>query len=580
MAAIKFKNALGVERHQEEGFGGIDRTAELKNGSSCQYAENLDVAPDCSLSTRAGYELKHRLGGELRAVFYSADKIYALAGKEFICIDTETDELLKLAEIETETGEGDIFCYNGEIYLHDGKTLYRYDGTVLGEVDGYAPVYGRNWHQIDRGAIEEYPNLISKKIRLTFITSSNLAGFNVGLKIASIDRVEINGTERELSEASMSIDPDDPTKINSMLFSAGVAVAFWLTLADDALQKYSIARRTKGFVFGGDGGERLCLYNPDISGHLLCSRPITQEAHESSKRGNPNALPLYIPETSAVCVGSGAYPITGMAQHYDRALLFTGSDTWCVDWEGDEANAERISPKIFLLNSAIGSDGTNGVAYYDNDPLTYYCGGLWRWHSQSGSRDECSATLISDQVADLLPKESEYISMLSIPQRERLYIADTDDERGRVLVYNTSGKTFTVYSEIYADKLLRYGNDLAFVRDRELYVLSSALSSDFESDEVISLKSTVISHFLDFSCPERKKRSVEMILRADLAGGGATVTFENELGEKRSFTLNGKSGGGKEDFVHRFALPRFRRLHYTLESTGTVKYCGIILSAK
>ncbi len=347
MAAIKFKNALGVERQQEEGFGGIDRTAELKNGNSCEYAENLDVAPDCSLSTRAGYELKHLLSGELRAVFYSADKIYALTGKEFICIDTETDELEKLDEVETETGEGDIFCYNGEIYLHDGKKLYRYNGTVLEEVDGYAPVYGRNWHPITQGAIEEYPNILSKKIRLNFQTVSNMGGFNVGLKIASIDRVEINGLQRDPAVAGLSIDPDDPTQIKSSLFSAVVMVDFWLTLTDDALPKYTIARRTKGFVFGGEGGERLCLYNPDISGHLLCSRPISQSAHESSKLGNPNALPLYIPETSAVCVGSGAYPITGMAQHYDRALLFTGSDTWCVDWEGDEANTERFSPKIF-----------------------------------------------------------------------------------------------------------------------------------------------------------------------------------------------------------------------------------------
>ena len=123
MAAIKFKNALGVERQQEEGFGGIDRTAELKNGSSCQYAENLDVAPDCSLSTRAGYELKHRLGGELRAVFYSADKIYALAGKEFICIDTETDELLaKIAELEASMlMSGDGVIIKGPNLLEDGK---------------------------------------------------------------------------------------------------------------------------------------------------------------------------------------------------------------------------------------------------------------------------------------------------------------------------------------------------------------------------------------------------------------------------------------------------------------------------
>ncbi len=580
MAAIKFKSALGVERSCEEGFGGIDRTAHYKSGDSCCRMENLDTNADGSLESRPGYTPKLDFSGEFRGKFYSADKLYSVAGDSFILTDTSSDTSKVLAKLPSTSGTADIFCFCGDMYVHDGSRLYRYDGEKLTEVDGYAPLYGSAWHPVNGGDINEDINILSDRIRISFVTVPNTDYFNLGIEVASVDLIELNGKISDPDNAEITIDARDPTVLHSSFFASTAYITFWVTLSEKASQKYRLKRTSNAFVFGSNGGERLCIYNPGLSGHLLCSRPISANDQRASIKSAPDALPIYIPASSAVCVGSGAYPITGMAQHFDRALLFTETDTWCVDWEGDELDAERALPKIFMLNSAIGSEPIRGTAYCENDPLTYYCGGLWRWHSQSGVRDECSASLISDEVANILPKDSEHISMLSIPQRQQILISDAEDTEGKLLVYNTARKTWTLYSNIFAEDLLRYGDRPAFIRGGCIYAFSDGLDEDIEDDEAFAVKTTLISHFLDFGCPERIKRSARILLSADLSGGRAAVTLENENGEKRSFYLNGKPGGGQEEFSERVALPRFKKLRYIIESENRVRYCNAILSAK
>lgn len=580
MAAIKFKSALGVDRSCEEGFGGIDRTSHLKSSDSCYRLENLEPKADGSLKTRPGYRQEFEFSGALRASFNSADKLYTLIGNSLVLTDTSLGTSQLLATVPSETGDAEIFGFNGDIYVHDGNYLYRYDGASLNAVEGYAPLYGTNWDPNTRGEIYEDINLLSDRIRIAFSITGNTDSFNLGVKASSVDRVELNGKHYSLDALNVKINSTDSSVLDTMNISGSGYIVFWLTLAPEESQKYRLQKTSRTFIFGNNGGERLCIYNPGLSGHLLCSQPISPSNHLASRKSATDALPLYIPKSSSLCIGSGASPISGMAQHYGRALLFTDTDTWCVDWEGDENNAERIFPKVFLLNSAIGSEPVRGTAYCENDPITYFCGGLWRWHSQSGVRDECSASLISDEVASILPKNSDGISMLSLPQRQKLLIADADDIEGKLLIYGTARKTWTLYRGIFAERLLRFGDHPAFSRGGSVYVFSDDLSEDSEDGESFPIKSCLSSHFIDFGCPERTKRSARMILTCDLSGGEARVSLENEIGEKRTLQLKGSPDGEAEQFSERIALPRFKKLRYTIESENPVTLYSAILSAK
>ncbi len=577
MAAIKFKSALGVERMYEDGFGGIDLT-EVKG--SCFLAENLDACADGSLKTRAGYTAVAEHEGSLRASFNFGGKLYAVIGDSLLVGNTEDGTFEVKAKLGNGIGDSDIFCFGGDIYVHDGITLYLWNGNSLKAVEGYAPLYGSAWDPSARGMVNEDINLLSDRIRITYSLKYTTSEFYLGIKAASVDRAELNGLTTDLGSLDARIDENDPSLLRTRSISENGSITFWLTLSPESSEMHRVRQTTKAFVFGNNGGERLCLYNPELSCNLYSSVPVKRWDQFYSALTAPDSLPLYIPVTSALCIGSGAAAITDLAHHYGRGLLFTENDAWFIDWDGDERDPSVQSPKSFLLNSAIGAEHIRSSAHFDNDPITYFCGRLWRWHSASGVRDECSASMVSDAVSELIPKDSEKISMLSMPQMQKIFISDAEDAAGRLLVYDLSRKAWTVYSGIFAEKVFRYGNLPAFSRGGCIYVFSPDASEDRESDEVFTVRTKLVTHFSDFGCPEKIKRSAALLLDYDLSGGGGKLTFENEKGEKTVSVLRGKAGGGREQFSEFFRLPRFKKLRMTLETDSPAVIYNAIISAK
>ena len=577
MKSFKFKNALGVERMYEDGFGGIDRTRQRGN---CYLTENLDLDTDGSLKTRAGYASVAEYQGNLRASFNFADKLYSVIGDSLIVTDVESGSSEKVGDLANTEVEADIFCFGGNLYVHDGQVFYYLKDGELILVEGYAPLYGIGWHPRSCGAINEDLNLLSDRIRISYSVTSTTNRFNLGINAASIDRVEINGTEVDLAENNIYLDEEYPSVAHTISLTGTMNVTFWLTLPPEASESSRMKQAAKAFVFGNNGGERLCLYNPGISCNLYSSLPVSRSAHSYSQLTAPNAIPLYVPVSSALCIGSGAYPITNIAHHYGRGILFTEKDAWFIDWNGDEANTEALKPQSFLLNSAIGAEYIPSSAYFDNDPITYFCGRLWRWHSQSGVRDECSASMLSDEVSALIPKDSEKISMLSLPQKQKIFIADAEDSEGRLLIYDLARKAWTVYRGIFAERLFSYGNLPAFSRGGCIYVFFDDLKEDNEADEVFPIKSKLVTHFLDFGCPEKTKRSAAAVLEYDLSGGQGSLILETEKNERVTAPLHGKAGGGREQFSCRIPMPRFKKLRLSVETDSPAVIYSAILSAK
>lgn len=577
MAAIKFKNALGVERMYEDGFGGIDRTRQQGN---CYLTENLDLDSDGSLKTRAGYASVAEYPGNLRASFNFADKLYSVIGNSLVVTDVESGISTIVGTLGNGEGEADIFCFCSEIYIHDGLSFYYLKNGVLTLVEGYTPLYGKNWYPRGAGAINEDLNILSNRIRISYSVTSTTSEFYLGINAASIDRVEINGVESDLEAINAHLDEKYPYVAHTTALSGTMTVTFWLTLRTDSTETNRIHQPTKAFVFGNNGGERLCLYNPGISATLYSSTPVSRSAQAYSQLTAPDSIPLYVPVSSALCIGSGAYPITNISHHYGRGILFTENDAWFIDWDGEETNAEVLKPQSSLLNSAIGAEYIPSSAYFDNDPITYFCGRLWRWHSQSGVRDECSASMLSDAVTELIPKDSERISMLSLPQKQKIFISDAEDGEGRLLIYDLARKAWTIYRGIFAERLFRYGNLPAFSRGGCIYVFFDDLANDNDSDEVFPIKSKLVTHFLDFGCPEKTKRSATVVLEYDLSGGSGTLTLETEKGERVTAPLHGKVGGGREQFSCRIPMPRFKKLQLSVETDSPAVIYNAILSAK
>lgn len=575
MASTKFKKVLGIERGHEDGFGGIDMRAAQTGGSSLAYLANLDISSEGSLQTRRGYREKLTLSAPLRTSFSSGKKFFALAGNTLSVTDTETGITETLATTDTDSGCAEILFFGGDLYIHDSLKLYRYDGHKLAESDGYAPLYGKAWHPTERGPVYEDINLACDRIRISYLTAGSGKIFDLGMKVKSLDRVEINGIFADIEEHGIVLNEMQVDFTKNVGFSDGQFITFWLTLDSTSSKRHLLSRPQKSFVFSNSGGERLCLYSPGESSELLCSRAVTDTAIFESRKTSPESTALYLPLSSSVHIAGGRYAVNCMAHHFDRAILFTDANAWCVDFEGKENDPTRILPKIFLLNSAVGSETSHNEALCDNDPLTYYRGKIFRWHSQSGVRDECSAELISDAISTLLPDECESISLLSVPHNGIVFINAPDDLSGSMIIYNTHLKSWYTYSGVFPDKLFLFGTSPAFSRGDTIYVFSENTGYDIDDEETVPIRTKLVSHFTDFGCPEKYKRSAEILLSGDISGG-VSVEFENERREKRKITLSKTT----EHLSERIALPRFRCLRYIIEGISNIRLENIILTAK
>ncbi len=573
MASIKFKNAIGVECGCEEGFGGIDLRAAQISSDRLSSLVNFDVMPDGSLKTRRGYREELEFSSPIRATLSAGKIFYCLAGSELTATDTASGETTAIAEIPTDSGDAELFFFGGELCLHDSQKLYRYDGTALAEFDGYAPLYGKEWHPSDRGEVYEDINPVSDRIRISYVTANSLTEFDLGIAVSSLDRVELNGREIVPSEHGIVLEGNTIDFTKNVALADDMLVTFWLTLDPSSSKRSMLAEHRKSFVFSNGGAERLCLYSPGASSELLISHAIgSSELYESRKTAQGSSA-LYL--GSSVRIGNGSSPITGMAHHFDRALLFTDANAWCVDFEGDEADATRTLPKIFLLNSGIGADASGSTANCENDPLTYYHGRIFRWHSQSGVRDECSAELISEPISKFMSSVESGISMLSVPHIGVVLICDPEDISGTLLVYSTVRDAWSRYSGIFAERLFLYASSPAFSRGGSVYVFSDDSEIDRDDGESIAITSSLLSHFTDLGAPERTKRSARILIDGELSANAA-LELETERGEKRSIVI-GKSSG---IISERIAMPRFKRLRYRLECSGVSRINNIILSAK
>ena len=574
MASIKFKKALEVERGCEDGFGGIDGKAQRQSDAAA-FLLNLDTNSDGSLSTRDGYKEVMSLLSPIRAVCSEGNFFYCLTGDMLTRTDVRNDETVLLGRVETATGDGDVFFFGGELCVHDSQKLYRLHDGELTEIDGYAPLYGKEWHPQKRGPVFEDLNLASDRVRISYLTADSCTSYDLGLEAESLDRVEVNGESLDVEKDGIILNGSTVEFTQSSPPSDGILITFHLTLKDTASKRAELSKSMRSFVFSNSGGERLCLYAPEGAPILLCSRVPTASELIGSRKTAPDSSFLYLPCTSALRIGNSSTPITGMTHYKDRALLFTDKDAWCVDFEGKENNSDYLMPKLFLLNSSIGCESGTSPAHCENDPITYYRGKLFRWHSQSGVRDECSAELISDAVCDLIPKDSESITMLSAPHMGLVFIADGESTDGKVIVYNTETKSFTQYSEIYAEKLFDFASTPAFSRGEKIFLLCGNEKSDVDDGEEHPIPCRFVSHFLDFGCPEKEKHLLSLLMHGRFEDA-AQIGFENEIGEKVSYTIEKQDGA----ITERFRLPRFKKLRYTIESRAPIRIENIILSAK
>ncbi len=563
------------------GFGGMNECAEGESGNELCALDNFDILPDGSLCIRSGFRVLKTLSSKPRAIWQGdvdgQPSLYCLLGSEVYAVHGHKPSVSLIGRVGTAEGEGAIFWLGDKLYVLDGEELYSIDeNDEMTPVSGYVPLYGKGWDCELRGEINESINYLSDHIMINYRTTVDNTTVSFGVKVASIDRVECAGEVVDVEDYGFEIS-EDGMSASCLELPYSKNLTLWLTLARNVSQRNRLTSSTRVLSCVGGGGYRLGFYGGIYDGEMMFSSPTDEYSTVEAKRAYSDVGELYFPQNARVNISNSRHKIKAISPHFGRYILFTDKDARCLDWNGREGDRDVLTPDIIVLNSGIGSDISDCAPTCGNDPVTYYGGELWRWHSASGVRDECSATLISDPIKSYLPRDDGQLIMISCPVRNEIWIADVEDESGRVLIYNDKMRAWRCYSGVYPEYFFLYGGSVGFGRGETLYIFDEESGVDSDTTEDSEIIASSISHRLDFGTPTQKKRRVSYALDATVGGGEVKLTLESDSGERRVLTL---SGDGRRTYSDRITLCRFHTLTFTIESHAPTVVHGIALGAK
>ena len=161
----KIKPERADVREVFDGFGGIGEKG-LSTGKATDM-RNFRLLPDGALEKRCGWEVRQRFASDVRAVWQG---VIEESSCIFVVVDDTVyrfvgDNQYEVGVLTDSVGHVDFAFYLGRLYLFDENEIYVYSET-LNKFDvayGYAPLFGRNWHPTDQGAINEPLNLFSAR---------------------------------------------------------------------------------------------------------------------------------------------------------------------------------------------------------------------------------------------------------------------------------------------------------------------------------------------------------------------------------------------------------------------------------
>jgi len=203
-----------------DSFAGVDYLHSLTEmvSSRTNYAPNMDCSELGSIERRVGYrdlytlttahmisilwmaQVTDKTDSDISYLLYASYIGGAFATlKIYRALITSTG-LDTPTALWSETSLGfyskDItsFYHDGDLYILTGRGYFKYNGTTVTKVDGYVPTTAIACDHLGAGTFNEYYNLLSTKIKKTYITDGS-ATYYTDEDASAVTSVILNGSE-------------------------------------------------------------------------------------------------------------------------------------------------------------------------------------------------------------------------------------------------------------------------------------------------------------------------------------------------------------------------------------------------
>ncbi len=564
----KIKPERAYAKRIFDGFEGVSAIKPSSEGR-LRTVSNFRVREDGVLEKRCGYRTYATLPAPARGFWQGTvggyARCFAVSGNTVFLM--ENGVATNSTAISTSEGAVSFFTYSDTLFLLDGTYVYAFDNLSLRfrQTDGYAPLYGRNWHPTDYGNVYEDLNLFSPKLRIHYANTTGTTEFHLPFYAASVDKVRVDN--RTVSGYYLN-EAGDILTVPTV--GASVDVAF--TMATNGGDQEMLYQCTQAFTDRIESRERLILYGASSGNNLFCASTVSNSMISFCKVFYSDATPLYFKNEGIVTVGAPESPVTTLYRNHDRVLAFHPMGASSISFDAD---SDQVTEYPLLQGIGCCVEGVNLSP--EGDPILLNERGVLQISSSVSEPDVFSIKDLSAGLSDVKALCSRrYTTAFHDTTHGEIWLRDPDDVRGLVWVLRLAGKQWYCFESICADLFCRIDGMSGFADgDGALLLFDDDLCSDmgepiqayFETD-----------HFT-FSSPELPKRS----LRVSLCGqerGLTQLSLETERGTQKQ--LIAANGASVPDLIDVRATPgRFRFLRVRVSDTGSsrAKYHRLALYA-
>ena len=565
MSVFKQKNAIASAEFKR--FTGIDTTAPHREERAALDMVNFRVLLDGSLKKRSGYtpiaicpeiiraSWTGKLGGK--------EQTFIVYGGKIARIDFDTRSVVNIGSTPKGAGNIKFVYFNSNLYMMNSEFIYLVTENDASIVEGYVPLYGKDWLIATRGEVNEQVNLATRHIRMTYTVNEELIYLIVDHVISNIDAVYIND---ELITDTSRYYYDQKLKCVCVLnLKLGDHVELFLTISNQSIDTSALYSCKHSAVYSDHSNNTLLLWGGYEKNKILASHTFDKEAYEASKKLYKNLAPLYIPSDAAFVLPEEDRTITAICRHYDRLLIFTDRDAWMTNLLSEKQRP--LEP--ITVNSSHGCTSKQGTVMCGNDPITIGDGEVLRWTADTDELNECNAHSISSQITSMLTSSffKNAVILLDKEHSEILF-SDPNDANGTLWIYNYTLECWYKFDNVGAEAMFIRDGQLGFIRKTAVYLFDNAIGHDQSFDgSTKEITATYESYPTDLLIAGNKKRLCGMTLNANPCKGSIKLEYISEAKKLASASIKSESIY-PSSFTRRLTSERFSYVSLRLVCDG------------
>ena len=432
--------------------------------------------------TALALTLPARIRGALTVPTADSEVIYLVSGSELYRV-TFTDGTPSAESLGTLTGavfmspteRAELFMFAGKLCVLAGGEYFSYsEASGLAKVEGYVPLIQRNRNNLGVGTDYERINLLTNKVRATYIADGSSRDYRITGGVVSVDAVYVRGNKLVAGTDYTVRTAGIYTYVTTVSTYSGVSgdnelLEIYYTLSKSN-ERSRVTSCTHAVAYGGDTDSRIFLWGGDEIASVFPSEP------SGAKEGQSISFD-YFPVGTPITVGDGNLPVCGACRQFDRLALFTSESAYYTYPHDDGLvnTIRRFSYPVMPLNSDIGATKNGGAVLVENEPYSLSRNSLYRFKSTT-IRDERLAIRVEPPAyMGFTTAQTEAMRLYVNKLRGELWCYGAGDG---IAVYNARLGCWYRFEGFEADEIFSYGGEPAYFSDTKLYLSSDTVFAD------------------------------------------------------------------------------------------------------